>query len=189
MNRSARSQKTPTQQKNNNSSHLIWRWDYQWNSWQEYAMTPFTISPYCRFGSIINHFLYGPQPSPLPIFDDKTWLNARCDVELSISTKVPSRILPRVNDLWRITCLGEDFGNSYKSINPVTFAEQKFGQLICIANGSHILRGMSSCGMLKLKIKNEQWPWWFGYWCSQLFVHFHLLTAIYKWILQNILIE
>ena len=119
-------------------------------------MIPFTISPYIMFGGIVSHFLYKTHPLPLPNFDDEERPNTKHAAELSISTKVPSRILPRVNDLWRITCLGEDFGNSYKSINPVTFAKQKFGQLICIANGSHILRGMSSCGMLKLKIKNEQ---------------------------------
>ena len=37
----------------------------------------------------------------------------------------------------------------------MTFANQIFGQLICIANGGHLLKGMKKdCGTPKLKISD-----------------------------------
>ena len=86
------------------------------------------ISPYDMFGSLTSRFLYGTEPSPLPKHSKKhngTWPNAKQLAELCISDDVPNSVLPRANDVWRITRPEEYSGNSYKSIDPMTFANQK----------------------------------------------------------------
>ena len=82
---------------------------------------------YDIFGSLIGCFLNDTQHVPPPNLDEVPWPNAKQLAELSIADDFPRDILPRANDLWRITRSGECFGNSYKSINPMTFANQKNG--------------------------------------------------------------
>ena len=74
-------------------------------------MIPFVISPYGMFGSPTSRFLFGIKPLPLPKHNkehEKAWPNA----ERYILDDVPSDILPRANDLRRITRPGEYFDNT-----------------------------------------------------------------------------
>ena len=68
------------------------------------VIIPSVIIPYGMFGSLISRFLYGTgtEPLPPPKYNEKTWPNAKRLAELCISDNVPSGILPRANDLWRM---------------------------------------------------------------------------------------
>ena len=81
------------------------------------VMIPLVLSPYGMFQSLTSHFLYDTEPLSLPKHSkkhDEAWPNAKWLSELCISDDVPSGILPRANDIWRIKRPGEYFGNSYK---------------------------------------------------------------------------
>eukprot|EP00984_Skeletonema_dohrnii_P016556 scaffold7394_cov100-Skeletonema_dohrnii-CCMP3373.AAC.5 len=62
------------------------------------------------------------------------------------STKIPSNILERADEIWRRQHPNENFGLSYKSPDPSTYYTQQFGRDICFATGSAGLKAISLLG-------------------------------------------
>ena len=76
---------------------------------------------------------------PLPPFSTDQ-INAKAAAELARSKKVPRGILNRANDIWRHEHPDEFYGNSYKAMDPKTYAVQQLGLITSTAIANHILR-------------------------------------------------
>ena len=99
-------------------------------------LIPFAISPNGLFGPIINRFLYGTAAT-IPNIDPRKFPSAHRMAERSISTKVPSGILPLADAIWKKQHPDTLYGGSWKCPLPSTYAEQEFSRTTCFANGSY----------------------------------------------------
>ena len=97
-------------------------------------LIPFAISPNGLFGPII--FLYGTAAT-IPSIDPKKFPSAYRMAERSISTKVPSGILPLADAIWKKQHPDTLYGGSWKCPLPSSYAEQEFSRTTCFANGSY----------------------------------------------------
>ena len=99
-------------------------------------LIPFAISPNGLFGPIINRFLYGTAAT-IPNIDPKKFPSAHRMADRSISTKVPSGILPLADSIWKKQHPDTLYGGSWKCPLPSSYAEQEFSRTTCFANGSY----------------------------------------------------
>src|SRR6056300_1135442 len=76
---------------------------------QNFVLIPIAVSPYGKFGSIFERFLYGTEPLPLPKFSAKRTFNSLM-ANRAISGGVPAGVLERANHIWRNTRPGVFFG-------------------------------------------------------------------------------
>ena len=109
------------------------------------SLVPMAVSPYGLFGGASQRFWYGTEKHyyPPPKLSKPNAIRA---ANIATSLKVPYNILQRANDVWRFKRPGEFFGGSYKAMDPKTYVNQQFGRLVCVANGSHIIRAMETLG-------------------------------------------
>ena len=100
---------------------------------------PIAIGPFGELGQIFQRFLYGTQPTTLPLIS-KDKPNAERALHLSISNKVPSNVLGRAKEIWTHKRNSGFFDGTYLASNPQIWAEQQIG-LACVTHlGEHILR-------------------------------------------------
>ena len=108
---------------------------------RNYALLPAAISPYGKMGNIIERFLFGTDALPFPSFGPSR-PQAKKAYELATSIDTPCGILQQATKLWREDHPGEAYGSTYHAMDPLTSANQRLGQLVCVANGMHILHAM-----------------------------------------------
>ena len=111
-------------------------------------LIPFAISPLGLFGPTMNRFLYGKtiDSNNIHNIDPNKFPHARKMANRASSTKIPSNILERADEIWRRQHPNENFGQSYKSPDPSTYYTQQFGRDICFATGSAGLKAISLLG-------------------------------------------
>ena len=105
---------------------------------RNYALLPAAISPYGKMGNIIERFMFGTETLPFPSFGPSK-PQAKKAFELATSINTPNGILQQATKLWREDHPGETYGSTYHAMDPLTSANQQLGQLVCVANGTHIL--------------------------------------------------
>ena len=106
---------------------------------RKYAFLPAVVSPYGTLGNIIDRFLFGTNAVPPPSLNKKHAMRAWT---IATSTQTPQGILERASKLWREDHPGEPYGSNYRTMDPTTSASQRLGQLVCVANGTHILHAI-----------------------------------------------
>ena len=106
---------------------------------RKYAFLPAVVSPYGTLGNIIDRFLFGTNAVPPPSLNKKHAMRAWT---IATSTQTPQGILERASKLWREDHPGEHYGPNYRTMDPTTSASQRLGQLVCVANGTHILHAI-----------------------------------------------
>ena len=103
-------------------------------------LIPFAVSPLGLFGPTIEHFLYGTEPhiehDKLHAMDKRNFPNAHKMACQAFSTKTPSNILQRADQIWNSKQNKYNYGGSYKSPDPSTYYTQMFGREVCFANGA-----------------------------------------------------
>ena len=103
-------------------------------------LIPFAVSPLGLFGPTIEHFLYGIEPhiehDKLHTIDKRLFPNAHKMACQAFSTKTPSNILQRADQIWNSKQNKYNYGGSYKSPDPSTYYTQMFGREVCFANGA-----------------------------------------------------
>ena len=103
-------------------------------------LIPFAVSPLGLFGPTIEHFLYGIEPhiehDKLHTIDKRLFPNAHKMASQAFSTKTPSNILQRADQIWNSKQNKYNYGGSYKSPDPSTYYTQMFGREVCFANGA-----------------------------------------------------
>ena len=101
---------------------------------------PFAVSPLGLFGPTIEHSLYGTEPhiehDKLHAIDKRNSPNAHKMACQAFSTKTPSNILQRADQIWNSKQNKYNIGGSYKSPDPSTYYTQMFGREVCFANGA-----------------------------------------------------
>ena len=121
---------------------------------RKYGFLPAVISPYGMLGNMIDRFLYGAAPYPLPEFS-ATRKHAQRAARTAISMEVPGGILLRANQIWREQHPGEHYGSSYRAMDPLTSANQRLGQLVCVANGTHILHALEKLNGEPIPVEDD----------------------------------
>ena len=109
---------------------------------RQYGFLPAVISPLGKLGNVIDRFLFGADTYPLPSFDPTKFPHAKKAAEIATSVVVPDGILKQADKIWREQHPGETYGRNYKEMTPSVSACQKLGQLVCVANGTHILNAI-----------------------------------------------
>ena len=72
----------------------------------------------------------------LHTIDKRLFPNAHKMACQAFSTKTPSNILQRADQIWNSRQNKYNYGGSYKSPDPSTYYTQMFGREVCFANGA-----------------------------------------------------
>ena len=119
---------------------------------RKYAFLPAIVSPYGVLGDIINRFLFDTDAAPAPSLNKK---HAERAWHIAISQHTPRGILKQASRLWKEDHPGEFYGSNYRTMDPMTSASQRLGQLVCVANGTHILHAIEKMNGEPVSLDDE----------------------------------
>ena len=106
---------------------------------QDFCLIPTAVSPHGTTGSLFDRFMYGTDPLPLPNYDDDHKHAAAAD-RVARDFDTPRGILKVANEIWRSANPDIFYGDYYKTMDPWTHFQQKFGLAISKGISAHLHR-------------------------------------------------